>query len=114
MISPYVYPAIAERKKRTLQQKIDYIVNIVLAHFKADLDSIKVKTRKADVMIVRQFVSYFLYKEARISLNHIKRMFDQDHSTIIHSCKRIEDIASNVHDKFYPDFLILNAKIKNI
>lgn len=95
----------AEVKPLTLEQ----IVEKVCAHFKIDTDTIHTKTRKHEVVMVRQIAMYLAKKHTNISSSKIGKMIgNKDHATVLHACKIIKD-QSEVNKTFQAEL----AEIEN-
>src|SRR3989338_6607722 len=55
--------------------------------------------RKSSIVLGRQIAIYFMRKHMHISLNEIGRHFGQrDHSTILHSYRKIEAISGEIEN----------------
>jgi len=60
----------------------------------------KSKMKKEEIVEVRQIAMYFLRKYTRLSLKNIGSHFgNRDHSTVIHSLKKVQDLAEV--EKYY-------------
>ncbi|OAL10274.1 hypothetical protein A6V39_02410 [Candidatus Mycoplasma haematobovis] len=59
--------------------------------------------RKKDIVLKRDIVIYILKKRLNISITNIGKMFNKNHSTIIHSLKKIEKKLENKDFKKYLD-----------
>jgi hypothetical protein len=55
------------------------------------LEGVTPKSRKFDIRVARQVLVFCLRKFTELSLSEIGAMVDQDHATIIHSCKIVEE-----------------------
>lgn len=67
------------------------IIDIVLKEMNLDYELMIAKTRKHEVVRARQLIHFFLKKETKLSLSQIGLLTGgQDHTTIIHSCKKIK------------------------
>lgn len=69
------------------------------------LDQVLGETRPARVVAVRQVTAYLLRKVTAWSLPQIGRDLNRDHTTILHSVRRIERMARDD-----PDFAMMLAE----
>lgn len=60
-------------------------------------------TRKKDIVLKRDIVIYILKKRLNISITNIGKIFNKNHSTVIHSLKKIEKKLENKDFKKYLD-----------
>lgn len=71
---------------------IEYIQQLVAEHFNVSIDKINGKTRKHSVVVARQLSMYLAKNLTNQSLKAIGSKFGKDHSTVIYSCKMIENM----------------------
>jgi chromosomal replication initiator protein len=100
-----------ELAKKTLQHivqpfdkeiTIDYIQKFVADHFDIELEELKDKSRKKEVVIPRQIAMYFAKEFTNFSLKAIGYHFGgRDHSTVIHAIQSVSDMMDT------------NAEMKN-
>ncbi len=68
----------------------------ICRHFKIDEAKLKGSSRKAKVVLARQFLMYILRKEANFSLGTIgDYLGGRDHSTVIHGVDKVEQMVVN-------------------
>lgn len=68
----------------------------ICRHFKIDEAKLKGSSRKAKVVLARQFLMYILRKEANFSLGTIgDYLGGRDHSTVIHGVDKVEGMVVN-------------------
>jgi len=68
------------------------IVKIVSEFYNIEEQTIYEKSRRKEVVKPRQLIMYFLRKDFNISYPSIgEKLGGRDHTTVIHSCKKIED-----------------------
>lgn len=73
---------------------IENICRLIFNYFDVPLEKIKVKSRKAQLIRAKQFTAYFLRREVRrITLSEIGSIFNLDHSTALHSIRKINDLS---------------------
>ena len=72
---------------------IDYIQKTIGEYFKIQVDALKDKTRKKEIVIARQVAMYFSKMYTNHSLKSIGYHFGgRDHSTVIHAVQSVEDM----------------------
>ncbi len=77
----------AERKELSVEQ----IQKMVADHFKVQENTLRMKTRKQEIVLPRQIAMFLAKKMTRASLKTIGLHFGgRDHTTIIHACRSIE------------------------
>lgn len=80
-------------KNVSLEISIESIQSLVCEYFDINVDLLKAKTRKREVVQARQISMYFAKKLTKNSLKTIGEYFGgRDHSTVIHSCQTVEDL----------------------
>jgi len=72
---------------------VDFIQKTVSEYFKVDLDSLKSKIKKREIVIPRQVAMYFCKRYTQLTLALIGENFGgRDHSTVIHALESVEDM----------------------
>jgi chromosomal replication initiator protein len=72
---------------------VDFIQKTVAEYFKVDLDSLKSKIKKREIVIPRQVAMYFCKRYTQLTLALIGENFGgRDHSTVIHALESVEDM----------------------
>lgn len=72
---------------------VDFIQKTVAEYFKVDLDSMKGKVKKREIVIPRQVAMYFCKRYTQLTLALIGENFGgRDHSTVIHALESVEDM----------------------
>lgn len=72
---------------------VDFIQKTVSEYFKVDLDSLKSKVKKREIVIPRQVAMYFCKRYTQLTLALIGNNFGgRDHSTVIHALESVEDM----------------------
>lgn len=73
---------------------IEGIISSVCSHFNLDESTVYTKTRKRDVVQVRQISMYLAKKHTDISTSKIGQLIgNRDHATVLHACKIIKDLV---------------------
>lgn len=71
---------------------VNDIIEKVCAYYKIDISTIHTKTRKREVVQVRQIAMYLAKKHTETSSSKIGQMIGKkDHATVLHACKIIKD-----------------------
>jgi chromosomal replication initiator protein len=72
---------------------VDFIQKTVAEYFKIDLDTMKGKVKKREIVIPRQVAMYFCKRYTQLTLALIGENFGgRDHSTVIHALESVEDM----------------------
>ena len=72
---------------------MDFIQKTVAEAFKVDLDAMKGKVKKREIVIPRQVAMYFCKRFTQLTLALIGENFGgRDHSTVIHALESVEDM----------------------
>src|SRR5436190_4167549 len=72
---------------------VDFIQKTVSDYFKVNLDSMKGKIKKREIVIPRQVAMYFCKRYTQLTLALIGENFGgRDHSTVIHALESVEDM----------------------
>ncbi len=72
---------------------VDFIQKTVSEYFKVDLESLKSKIKKREIVIPRQVAMYFCKRYTQLTLALIGNNFGgRDHSTVIHALGSVEDM----------------------
>ena len=71
---------------------VNDIIEKVCKHYQIDTSAIHTKTRKREVVQVRQLAMYLAKKHTDVSSGKIGQMIgNKDHATVLHACKIIKD-----------------------
>lgn len=90
---------------------VEYIQKLVAEHFSLPVEKLQGKTRKRQVVIARQLSMYLAKNLTDRSLKAIGENFGRDHSTVIYSCKTVQDLMET--DAIFHDTVAeLEKKIK--
>lgn len=95
-LHPYSAPGISQFEEKIIIDKVCRFYNV-------DFEKLKEKTRKSEIVLPRQICAYLLKFNAKMTLEKIGFIFNQDHSNISHACKVIEnylDTDKNFKKKF--------------
>ncbi|MTI21832.1 chromosomal replication initiator protein DnaA [Fulvivirga sp. RKSG066] len=95
---------------------IDYIQKTVSEYFKVEVESLKDKIRKKEIVIARQVAMYFSKEYTNHSLKAIGYHFGgRDHSTVIHAVQSVNDmIDTNANFKSSVEELKKKLKMKAV
>lgn len=71
---------------------VNDIIDKVCSHYKIDASAIHTKTRKREVVQVRQVAMYLAKKHTDTSSSKIGQLIgNKDHATVLHACKIVKD-----------------------
>lgn len=91
---------------------IDYIQKTVAEYFKVEVESLKDKIRKKEIVIARQVAMYFSKEYTNHSLKAIGYHFGgRDHSTVIHAVQSVNDMM-DTNANFKSSIEELKKKLK--
>ena len=70
---------------------LDDIVSTVCKHFNVSPNSVNSRSRKHDFVIARQVSMYMAQKYTKMPASRIGKLVgNRDHSTVVHSCSKVE------------------------
>ncbi len=96
-------------KTNTKEITVEYIQKLVCDHFGITVESCNSKTRKREIVQVRQLAMYLSKKYTKSSLATIGEICgNKDHATVLYACKAIENLLDT--DK---NFKIQTERIKS-
>jgi chromosomal replication initiator protein len=81
----YSRPAVNYQKPR-----IDDLIDKVVNHFCINSEDLKSKKRFATINESRSILMYLIHKHCGKSSTETGKIFNRDHSTVLHACKKIE------------------------
>ena len=71
---------------------IDDIVEKVCSHYNVTMAAVNSKSRKRDYVVARQVTMYLAQKYTKMPASRIGKLVgNRDHSTVIHSCSKVEE-----------------------
>ncbi len=85
---------------------IDFIQKVVSDYFEMDVDTLKSKTRKRNIVQARQLAMFFAKKYTKASLASIgSQIGKRDHATVLHACKTIDNLLETDKEfkKYFDD-----------
>ena len=71
-------------------QMVDKLITRVCKHFNISPDELKIKTKRHAVTEPKHIIYYILREEYDYSLNEAGALFDNDHSNVSYSVKKIK------------------------
>lgn len=72
---------------------VDFIQKTVADYFKIELEALKGKVKKREIVVPRQVAMYFCKRYTQLTLSLIGENFGgRDHSTVIHALEMVEDL----------------------
>lgn len=91
---------------------VDFIQKTVSEYFKVNLDDLKAKTRKKEIVIARQVAMFFSKEYTNHSLKSIGYHFGgRDHSTVIHAVQSVNNMVET-DARFKTQMQELQKKLK--
>lgn len=92
---------------------IDTIISKVCAHYNLDEAAIHTKTRKREIVQVRQIAMYLAKKHTDHSSSKIGQLIgNRDHATVLHACKMVKDLI-DVDKSFKAEIDEIETSIKH-
>ncbi len=83
---------VSSQEKHSLT--IDDIIEKVASYYNVEVESINTRSRKREVVLVRQVAMYFSKRYLDISTSKIGQYIGKrDHATVLHACKAITNLA---------------------
>ena len=80
-------------KNTSKEISMEYIQKLVCEYFEVPVEMVKSKTRKREIVQVRQISMYLAKSHTKTSLKSIGQFFGgRDHSTVIYACQTVEDL----------------------
>lgn len=71
---------------------IDDILNKVCTHYRVTVDEVSGKSRKHNLVVARQVSMYLAQKHTKMPASRIGKLIaGRDHSTVLHSCEKVEE-----------------------
>ena len=87
-------PSLRERQK-AMKEKINYVGNIIneiCKFYSLTTEDVTGKSRKREIVKARFIAIYIIRTETDFKLSAIGKIFNRDHSTILHSIKIINSL----------------------
>ena len=106
-ISYFLAPGLIVRKSD--RQIAVNIIEIVCNYYKVDYEDL-VRTQRRENVIMRNITFFFIKKYTKLTYGEIGRLFRKDHSTIIHSLKKLSDLC----EMNYSDIVIPKKDIQKM
>ena len=91
---------------------IDNIISKVCAHYDLDESVIHTKSRKREIVQIRQIAMYLAKKHTEISASKIGMLIgNRDQATVLHACKTVKDLIE-INKSFKSDIEEIEAALK--
>ena len=91
---------------------IDNIISKVCAHYDLDESVIHTKSRKREIVQIRQIAMYLAKKHTEISASKIGMLIgNRNHATVLHACKTVKDLIE-INKSFKSDIEEIEAALK--
>lgn len=94
-ISPYVIPGLPTEMRGKSAEKIKEAVCSVTGYSWQQLTK---KGRERNKTVARAIAYYFLRTETNLTLSAIGRVFNQDHTTVIHGLSTLQDLLDTENE----------------
>ncbi|PJZ66894.1 chromosomal replication initiator protein DnaA [Leptospira wolffii] len=78
-------------RKKNFQLSQDKVIEYISEIYHLDPKEIMGKSRKPEYVIPRHLCMYVLHKEFRLNKSQVGRMFNSEHTTVIHAVRNIEN-----------------------
>lgn len=76
----------------------DRIRLAVAEHYRIPLHVLLSRKRSRDVARARMVAMYLCYEPSRLSYPRVGRIFERDHSTVIHACNEVRRLVREYQD----------------
>ena len=91
---------------------IDDIVETVCHHYNVTVTAVNSKSRKRDYVVARQVTMYLAQKYTKMPASRIGKLVgNRDHSTVIHSCSKVEE-RLNIDHEFSDEIMSIENSFK--
>ena len=91
---------------------IDDIVEKVCTHYNVTTAAVNSKSRKREYVVARQVTMYLAQKDAKMPASRIGKLVgNRDHSTVIHSCSKVEE-RLNIDHEFSDEIMSIENSFK--
>jgi chromosomal replication initiator protein len=76
-----------ERKRRKVKETVDpsSVIAVATKHFGFSVEELQSSCKKRDLSFVRQLCMETIRRRSDLQLNKIGRLFNRDHSTVVHA-----------------------------
>jgi chromosomal replication initiator protein len=97
-ISPYIYPLLKKEEKLSVER----VFNVVSDYYNISVDSLKLKSRKAEHKFPRQICIYFIREKTDLPYTKIAKIFNHHHTSIIYTYTTMKGFIE-INDKHIID-----------
>ena len=87
------------KEKSDILPTADVIIDEVCNYFTLDSPTLRGDGRAKDISLARQIAMYEIRRMTNLSLKEIGKEFNRDHSTVLNSITRIENLVKNDPEK---------------
>jgi len=91
----------------------DKVIKAISIHFDLEMDLIKSKWRKRELVTARHFCFFFLRKNTNLSLKSIGDQFRQDHTTVINGVNKIQGFLDIKDQETVNNYHEINAMLNS-
>lgn len=110
-ISAYSIPGIVVYGKASTAKKI---IKEVCSYFCIEEKILIGRSRKMEYVLARQIATYLIRNETKAKLTDIGKELGQDHTTVVHSIKKINDFISIKDDVVIESLINIKMKLKMV
>lgn len=98
-MSPYIMPGLKLRPLQRHHVNFDNVMEIVLKGSIHNIPEITSKSRVQDVVAIRMVAMWALRRNTPITLKSLGKLFNRDHTTVIHACQTVDRLIYACDDK---------------
>lgn len=84
---------------------ISNIIDKVASYFGLLPEQIMYKTRVSKIVLARSVAQYFIRNTLNVTFPEMGLIFNQDHSTVMHACQKVETMVLAKHDNEYKNYI---------
>lgn len=102
-MSPYILPGLRIKPQQLKQPDRSVINRRIAEYFNLTPNDLRRKTREGKICLARQFAQYFMHVNFSYTLDFTGLFYGQDHATVLHSKKVIEQqtaLDKNIYRHF--------------
>lgn len=98
MMSYYTMPGLKYRPAFIKGLDIPRIIEVISGKYGFTAEQVIAFNRRQQVRWARQVIIYILHRELKISCNVVGKHFNRDHTTVLSSCRRVENLIATERD----------------
>src|ERR1700679_3316065 len=86
------------------------VVNACCAYYKVSFDELKKRVRRREIVRPRQIAMYLLHKMTQMWCADIGKLFEKDHTTVLHSFGIVQDLF-DTEEEFREEIRTIKMRI---